>query len=454
MRKTLVILICLGLWASTVVGQAQVLNTDDSPQVLGAENANPPTLQLPSNPPVGGGNTDTGNAQGATILQGPSVTSTVNLAPPTPTLAPEKAQAPQGKSIKKGAVRPDTKKLESEPGLRGGMPGVGGQDLNAMRKGGSLLNGGIPGGLPGASGSPGNLGGKVGGSSLPGLTGRPSPPGVPKTLSVMPGLPGLGKTKTISSSKGSQLPGLPGTGQTGGLPGAQGGAAGIPKGAAPDPSSPFGSRVRGITGTPGLGGGQGSSPSVAGIGGNSEIMADGKKDKKKNKKNKKNKGKSKGRKKRKVIKFGTKDKAALDRLIVKYEKKVLNNTATEKDVRVYLTLLDMKKGFSAKKKPKKGSIWSPVKQNCNPNDPSCKFDSRSDEEILAEIRQMIDRGGIPGEGDTMKPVQDDGTTGRGGKVLGSSVISRPTKDSLDGKSGGGRIVTDLEKTGNPGAAGD
>ena len=54
----------------------------------------------------------------------------------------------------------------------------------------------------------------------------------------------------------------------------------------------------------------------------------------------------------------------------------------------------------------------------------------------------------------MKPAQDDNSNGGGtqGKVLGSSVISQPAPDSQKGKSGGGRIITDLEKTGNPGSS--
>ena len=131
-----------------------------------------------------------------------------------------------------------------------------------------------------------------------------------------------------------------------------------------------------------------------------------------------------------------------------------NGTATYRETLLYFKLDQALKGFKVSKK-KKGSIWVDPKtgeQRCHPNDPNC--DTRSEAELMAEIKAMIDRGGIPGEGDDMKPVQGDGTTGRGGKVLGSELVSQPAQDSQAQPSGGGRIVTDLEKEGNPGAGTD
>ncbi|HEC12993.1 MAG TPA: hypothetical protein ENI80_07045 [Acidiferrobacteraceae bacterium] len=219
MQKILVFLICLGPLVSGIT-QAQVLNTSDQLQVMGAEDANPPTFQLPSNPPSGGG----GNAQGGTNIQGPGVAPTVNLTPPAPTLAPTlvptKAQVPQDRSIKKGTAKLDTKKLEGESGLRAGGPKIGVEGgLNIPSSKGSLLGGGVGSspGFPSGSSTLNTFGrpAKVQPSSAT-ATGFAANPGV-RGGRRNPGLSGptAARTKTQNRPK---LPGQPTFG-AGGTPG-------------------------------------------------------------------------------------------------------------------------------------------------------------------------------------------------------------------------------------------
>lgn len=468
MRKGLVFLMCLGSLVSGLT-QAQVLNTADQPQVMGAEGSNSPTLQLPSNPPSGS-SAEMGNSQGGSTIQGIESPAVIKLNPQTPVLVPNKTQGPQAvsKSIKKDAIKLNAKRLEVEPGLKAGVPKVGAKNLNSIRSPGSLLGNGLgkssgfPGspGMPNTFGRPGTKtpGSTAGRSSLPGLTGMPTLPGGSKVPSATPGLPGLGKTKTTKSS-GNQLPGLPGAGKSKGFSGSNGGGSSIPKSALPDPSNPFGSRARGVAGAPdGGSGGQGGIPSelvtdsmimqgklpplplkslpplspLKGSGGNRT-------------------GKTKG----KWYVFSSKRPPSGQGYRVQAAHKDCPEESTTCNITVRYSngkkvwwrqykLKKKEEKKAKKKKPKK------PKYACNPQDPAC--DTRSEKEKMAEVKKKLGGKGAPGQGDDMKPVRDDGSNdGTGGTVRDDSgLISRPSKDSQTQKFGGGRIVTDLEKTGNPG----
>jgi hypothetical protein len=377
--------------------------------------------------------------------------------------------------------------LQNEPGLKDLGSLSAASRLKTLSGSTSLLDNGGSGqlggfgnttGLPGGETDPSGFGksAKPGtrSSSLPGLAGMPSLPGAAGSAGAAPKLPGLGGLGKSSSA--SLLPGggLPTKGSA--LPGNSGAGFGVktPKKKIPgnmslgDPSNVFGSKSRTVTSAPGLGQGT-QSASISDLsGGSSTIMAGGgtNKDPKTKTKtktktkptsskpplpdfNKKPKPNTKPKPKKKT-KFTKKELPVVKGIMRRIEKKMAKNQATDKEVKLYLKLSSMVAASEPKKKkPGKGVFES---SKCNPNDPNC--DMSTEEDKIALVKDAMKKGGgrAPGQGDDMKPVnEDDNNDGSTNIVLGSSVISRPDPNSQAAKSGGGRIVTDLEKTGNPGA---
>ncbi|MFT5115526.1 MAG: hypothetical protein ACI8P9_004877 [Parasphingorhabdus sp.] len=500
--------ICL---VGSFAANAQVIIPDQSNLTIqGAIEEPVIQLQAPAPSNDGGSTPSIGNQTLSPAVQGQSIVKEPLLKKPDQTLQIVKpiAKEPAPNTLKPtGEIAgADKGGLQNEPGLKdieslsavaklklasrsnsllgngdagklgsfGSLPGLPGGETNASGFGKSAMPGTKSGGLPGLSGMP-SLSGAAGNAGGAG--------GAPK----LPGLGGLG-TKTGSSllagsgllPKGSALPGKPGPAT---LPGAAGGGFGgktpgmkLPGNMSPGaPSDVFGAKSRTITSAPGMEQGIQSS-SISGLaGGSSAIMAGGKTEKPKNTNNTKPKNKTDNnppiikskdnnkpplpgdaksktktkQKEKKRTKFSKEELPMAKSLMVRLEKKMAKNKASEKEVKLYHKLDRLVKASEKKKKPGKG-VWESGK--CNPNDPNCDMTTEEEKIVMVKeaVRKAAGRG--EGQGDDMKPVgEDDGNDGSHSITLGSSVISRPASSSQSANSGGGRLVTDLEKTGNPGA---